>query len=363
MIDLTSRQKCFYWQTDRNLSPEDYKQIFLQRHELSTKVIINVLKKGITSIPKIKSIKVLSPDENVVKGNVNIVRKILLNKKEYIVRMHPRGVKNGYFYVEKEALVAAKNQGVSVPQILEIHEARDENDMDFILMSVSSGINMDVFLQKDKTKEDVLLFNCGKQMAKIHNIKVERFGFFNNQIAKSKGQLLGLHKKYNDFIHVGLSENLERLVKYKIINKKQANNIDRVFKIYSFEPLEGSRLIHNDFADWNLLTDKKQITAVLDWDECHAGDPVADLACWSTFFNIERMKKFLEGYTSIAKLPEDYDSRFHFYRLRYTISKMALRIKRYQVDRSSFILEKLKIGKKALKEETKWFKNRVNVLY
>jgi len=34
---------------------------------------------------------------------------------------------------------------------------------------------------------------------------------------------------------------------------------------------------------------------------------------------------------------------------------MALRIKCYQVDKSPFILEKLEVGRQALKEETKWF--------
>lgn len=63
----------------------------------------------------------------------------------------------------------------------------------------------------------------------------------------------------------------------------------------------------------------------------------------------------MDGYTSAATLPADFDERFHFYRLRYTISKMALRIKRYQVDRSTFILDKLNIGKQALLDEMRWF--------
>ena len=83
MIDLTNRQNCFYWQTDRDLSPEDYKRIFLNRHETSTSILTNVLLKGITVIPKIKSIKIVSADEYVVKGNVNIVRKVLIDGITY----------------------------------------------------------------------------------------------------------------------------------------------------------------------------------------------------------------------------------------------------------------------------------------
>ena len=82
MIDLTDRKDCFYWQTDRDLSPEDYERIFLHRHELSTEVIVGVLESGVSVIPHITSIEVVTPDENVGKGNVNIVRKVILNGKE-----------------------------------------------------------------------------------------------------------------------------------------------------------------------------------------------------------------------------------------------------------------------------------------
>lgn len=355
MIDLTDRTRCFYWQTDRSLSPEDYDRIFLHRHEVSTTTIIDVLKHGIITIPRIQSLEVISPDENVLKGNVNIVRKVLINGTTYVVRMHPRGVKNGYFYAEQLALVQAAIAGVPVPKILEVHEARDESDMDFALMTSSVGITLDILLERDRSPEDILLVDCGRLMAKIHTVKVDEFGPFDNNTAKREKRLVGLHATYNDFIHTGLQENLERLVIYKILNQPQANSLRSVFDTHTFEPTNGPRLIHNDFADWNLLTDAKTITAVLDWDECHAGDPVADLACWSTFFSIERMKKFMEGYSAHTTLPKDYDERFHYYRLRYTISKMALRIKRYQVDKSPFILEKLKVGKEALEEEAKWF--------
>lgn len=67
------------------------------------------------------------------------------------------------------------------------------------------------------------------------------------------------------------------------------------------------------------------------------------------------MEQFLNGYQSLIDLPPDFDNRFHYYRLRYTISKMALRAKRHQVDKSNFIKEKLEVGKRALVEELEWF--------
>ena len=323
-------------------------------------MLANILTRGITGLGAIHTLTFIPPDESILKGNVNIVRKVIINGTTYVVRMHPPGVKNGYFFVEQQALLRAAATGVPVPNVLEIHEAHGENDMDFMLLSASPGVTMDVSLGRDKTKEDTLLIKCGKLMADIHAIHVEGYGAFDNGIAKQKHRLVGLHKTYNAFIHAGLDENLKRLVTYDIMTPAQADSIAGVFAAHAYEPHDGPRLIHNDFADWNLLTNGEAITAVLDWDECHAGDPVADLACWSTFFGTDRMNKLLEGYTSVATLPDDYTGRFHFYRLRYTISKMALRIKRYQVDKSDFILKKLEIGKQALLDEMRWLRETVS---
>src|SRR5690349_3706771 len=125
MIDLTDRKNCFYWQTDRKLTVEDYARIFLKRHEVSLEDIIKTLKAGIKSISNIKSIEVITPDKNVIRGNVNIVRKVIINRKSYIVRLHPKGVKNGYFYVEKVAQDLAIEHRLPVPKILEVHEAKN----------------------------------------------------------------------------------------------------------------------------------------------------------------------------------------------------------------------------------------------
>jgi aminoglycoside phosphotransferase (APT) family kinase protein len=353
-IDLTDRKNIFYWQTDRKLTPEDYSRIFLKRHEVTDEELITILERGITTIPGKKHIAIIPADAGILKGNVNIVRKVTINDKPFVVRIHPKGVKNGYFFAEKVALDHVQKVGVPAPIVLEVHTATDENDMDFILMTISQGTNMDVYLHDNPANEKKILFDAGMKLAKIHSITVQGFGAFDNEIAKTTNALVGLHPSYHDFIHTGLKENLTRLIGYRILTQKESDLMENVFETTNYEPINGPRLIHNDYADWNLLTDGNLMSGALDWDECHAGDPIADLACWSTFYSIERLPQFLKGYTSITTLPADFDKRFHFYRLRYTISKMALRAKRYSVDKSEFIKIKLDLGKLALAEELEY---------
>lgn len=354
MLEIQDRRNVFYWQTDRNLSSPDYEKHFLKRHEVPNSELTAVLEQGITTIPSPKVV-IEDLDNEVKKGNVNIVRKVQINGEPFIARMHPFGIKNGYFYVEQVALRIAQDSNIPVPQILEVHEARNESDMDFVLMTVAPGVTMETVIGEKKTLEADLLHQAGVLMASIHKIGVEKYGPFDNEVAKSEGRLVGLHGTYKEFIECGLEENIQRLISFGVINDNQAEKFRDVFKEHDFEPRDGPKLIHNDFADWNILVSDKKISGVLDWDECHGGDPIADLACWSTFFDMERFSKFLEGYTSIGALPDDFDTRFHYYRLRYTISKMALRVKRAQVDHSEFIQEKIKVGKKALNEEIQWF--------
>ena len=113
--------------------------------------------------------------------------------------------------------------------------------------------------------------------------------------------------------------------------------------------------MHNDFADWNLLTDGDDITGIIDWDECVGGDPVSDIACWSTFFDPERLESFLEVYWSVADKPEDFDAKLELLRLRYTISKMALRVRRYTWDPSDSMKAKIDIGRLHLAKSLDYF--------
>ena len=192
-------------------------------------------------------------------------------------------------------------------------------------------------------------------MAKLHSVKVDGFGPFNNEEAK-KGHLIGTFNTLNESMNAGLDENLDRLVKYNIISSEIAKKMKSLFKNNPLLDFNEPVLIHNDFADWNLLTDGNIVSGVVDWDECVGGHPIQEIACWSTFFDPERINSFLEGYYSENKKPDNFEELFQLFRLRYTISKMALRVKRYTYEQSPFIKDMIEKGEKHLKELSKIFK-------
>ena len=352
---IADRSDCFYWQTDRKISAEEAAVIWKDRHSAISND--ELLEKVNNELPEIKLayIKPFDINAQTSSGNVNSARVGRLeNGQEVIIRCHPKGVENGYFHVESLASSIALENGTPAYKTYGVHDLQNADDVAYQVIEKLDGDTVQFFLRAHPEQEQALVYDMGKTMAKMHKIKVEGFGPFDNEAAKN-GKLKGMHNSLSSSVNAGLEENLERLVNYNIISKSVADKVKNLFNNNELLNTDTAVLIHNDFADWNLLTDGNKITGVLDWDECVGGHPVQEIACWSTFFSPERIKPFLQGYFSETKQPENFDKMFQLMRLRYTISKMALRIKRYTYEKTPFLKDLLDKGQQHLDELSEVF--------
>lgn len=198
------------------------------------------------------------------------------------------------------------------------------------------------------------MVEAGKTLAQIHSIKVDGFGAFDNEMAK-QGKLVGLHGNFEKFIMSGLKNNLDILVKYEHINEKQKNNIIALYKDNNLLKCNKAVLVHNDYADWNLLTDGEKISGILDLDECCASDPLCDIACWMSMAPQNRVSKFLEGYFAVSEKPENFEDKVNLYTLRYVISNMVQRSYRSEYIHTDFLKELLNQGKQQIVELLNYF--------
>lgn len=347
---ICDRKECFYWQTDRKVSVEESAMIWKDRHSaITNEELLEKINKELKD-DKLSFIKPFDENAETSLGNVNSIRVgVLESGKEVIIRCHPKGVRNGYFYVESLASKIALENGLPAYKTYLIHELENENDIAYQVIEKLNGNTVQLYLEKHPEKEEQLVYEIGKTMARLHKIKLSGFGPFANETAKI-GNLRGLHGSLKEALNAGLEENLERLVNYNILTKEIADKMHNLFIDNELLDSKVSVLIHNDFADWNLLTDGEKITGIIDWDECVVGNPIQEIACWSTFFDPERIKPFLKGYFSETPVYDNFDEMFQLMRLRYTISKMALRIKRYTYDKKPSFKNKIEIGKKHLEE-------------
>jgi len=354
---IADRTNVFYWQTDRAIEPVQAGAIWADRHRYFTDDEIVSRVNGVLADEQLASLAPLNPESQTNLGNVNSVRLgMLVSGQEVIVRCHPKGIRNGYFQAEAAAATRAKAAGLPGFDTLAVHDYDGGDDFAFHVIEHLPGTAIKHWLEQHPEDEGVLVSAIGRMMARLHAVEVTGFGPFDNEAAK-QGQLQGLHATQGEALRAALPFNLAVMQQQGIVSADQAAKITTLFEdgnplLRDVRPV----LVHNDFADWNLLTDGTDVTGMLDWDECVGGDPIMDIACWSTFFEPERMQAFLDGYFQVADKPADFEEKLELFRLRYVLSKMTLRTRRYSWDPTEFMKGKIETGKIHLRQSLEYFK-------
>lgn len=160
-----------------------------------------------------------------------------------------------------------------------------------------------------ETGENTLLSYCDGKNIKISELTTD--------MAFNGGKTLALfHKASKEFNkdilpkrHVADELNRALNIKEKIINKYADGKlfIKQIQEILLNVP-ESNMIIHNDFRVQNVLFDKTNISAILDFDWACIGNPIKDLGHamveWSYpdggTFNSDIFKAFFDGYKSIV---------------------------------------------------------------
>lgn len=353
---IVDRSHVFYWQTDRDIDPVQAAEIWSDRHSaIKEDELLEKVNQEL-SLDKLVSIKPFEKDSHTNLGNINSVRVgILQSGEEVIIRCHPKGVANGYFHSESLVADTLNKHGLRSYKTYAIHDLQNESDFAFQVIEKLDGVPVQTWLESHREDEAKIIKNVGVALAKVHEIKVSGFGPFDNVRAKVR-ELIGLHDNFGDSLRASLEFNLEVLVKTKTLSESQAKKAGELFStgnaLLNFtDPV----LVHNDFADWNQMTDGNSVTGIIDLDETVGSHPVSDIACWSTFFEPERLQIFLEGYFSVAEEIPDYEQLFELLRLRYTLSKMTLRLRKATWDDSEFLKEKIKVGQAHLAQSLAYF--------
>ncbi|MEK7543553.1 MAG: aminoglycoside phosphotransferase family protein [Patescibacteria group bacterium] len=359
ILDLSDRSNMFYWQVNRRISAQQDKEIFLTRHErfderlLRRAVVFGMIRAGFSGVDT----EVARVEPFIARGLINTVVPVILKSgREIVIRMHPPEVKNGYFWVESVATNLARAAGVPTYTCLVVDDTRKRVPFDYMIMTRESGKPMQDFWPLSSDLEEQLVIQTGRYAARIHTMTPKGFGFFRNDIAKNEGRLVGQYNNLSEHVRAGLEEDLGYLQDSETITPRQRKIIEAVFaKHEDLLTINNPVVIHNDIADWNILTDGKEITAMMDWDECVGGDPIMELAAYSLFFGEPRMSWFVRGYEEVRKLG-DWKEKFELFKLRYLVSKLHLRKKRSTVDSSEQTMRNLARGLEAMAEVFAYFK-------
>jgi hypothetical protein len=357
ILDLSNRNNMFYWQTNRKISAKDMKRIFLDRSQSFQKEdIIPAIEYGMQQAGRSKKdSKVVTLGDLITDGLVNnVVKAKLADRTGVIFRMHPKGVKNGYFWAESVASQLSKDQGAKTYSTHIIVDDQKKFPFDFMVIEALPGETMRNFTKSGEIEykwEEQLIRETGRNLGLIHKVETKGFGFFDNEIAKKEKRLQGQYDSFDKHIFAALDDDLNYLEESKKISVAQKQKIKKLFEDHrSLMGCDEPVLIHNDVADWNTLSDGEHVTGIIDFDECFSGDSVMDFSAYSLFFGEPRMTWFKEGYLEVNRLPDDFEEKFWIFKLRYLVSKLKLRVKMSTVHDSEGLQRNIKRGFEAMKE-------------
>ena len=185
------------------------------------------------------------------------------------MRRAPGGVKvepvPGHPGLDVEALLMRSARAVGVPEPEVYYVLRDEDDLgEGFIMEWLEGEALGARIVRAPAYEQLrprLAYECGKLMAKIHQIDLDATGL--------RSRLFEITPK--EFVE----QSWER---YRLLETPQPMIDFTARWLMEHLPVAPQmRLVHNDFRNGNFLVDTEKVVAVLDWEIAHIGDPMRDL--------------------------------------------------------------------------------------
>lgn len=156
---IADRSECFYWQTDRKISAEEAAMIWKDRHSaITNEELFNKINMQLSEC-KLEYIKPFDENSQTSLGNVNSIRVgALENGNEVIIRCHPKGVKNGYFYSESLASSIALENGLPAYKTYLVHDLEYSDDISYQVIERLLGDTVQFYLKSYPEKESDLVY-------------------------------------------------------------------------------------------------------------------------------------------------------------------------------------------------------------
>ncbi|WP_170005648.1 phosphotransferase family protein [Pseudopontixanthobacter vadosimaris] len=249
---------------------------------------------------------------------------------------------------QADLIEIACKAGVSAPRVLARLTDEDGLGQGFMMVrSVGETLPRKIFGDPDLADAvSTLSEQCARELAAIHAIGLDRLPAEIRCI--DAAALLDMQEKAYRTLQVALPA-------YDYAFRWLENNIPEV---------EQPKLLHADFRMGNLMVDKQGISAVLDWELAHIGDPMEDLAYLCTpSWRFGHYHREAGGFDSADNLIAAYErasgtrvdrNRFDWWLMYNTLwwGVTCLRMGHSYRDGTVHVLERTIIGRRSSEVET-----------
>jgi len=266
-----------------------------------------------------KAVRKVFPDSKI--KNIYRLKKGMINEnysikikhpdKELILRIYPtdgwKAKKEKYLY----DLMARKIK-IPVPEVYAIDISKKIVPKNYLLLSKVQGKELNIAYRK--TKDVRLIKEAGSILAKMHSIKFSSFGWIVNTEIKP------CFRSWPDFVFYDLGVKLNKLSRVAKIKKPFINKcLDYVENNRELLEVKSKPcLLHKDYHFSHILSDKKRITGIIDFEWAIAGHSELDLikSIWWMFEKMPSIEKpFLKGYKRYGTISNKFAKRKRAYEL------------------------------------------------
>ena len=176
---------------------------------------------------------------------------------------------------EYKILKVLNENGLRVPKPLYLYNKKELSTDDFYIMQFIEGdtiANDQVAERYDQSQKKTITESFIKALTEIHN-----FNVINSELSN-----LGKHE---DYVVRQINRWNKQFQSQKVREIKELESATNLLLDY-IPPQQTVGIVHGDYRLDNVRVKDNKVTAVLDWELCTLGDPLADMgtvvASWNT---------------------------------------------------------------------------------
>jgi len=211
-------------------------------------------------------------------GRSNITFKIFDDSNTFVLRRPPFGLKLESAHNmgrEYKILKVLNENGLRVPKPLYLYNKKELSTDDFYIMQFIEGdtiANDQVAERYDQSQKKTITESFIKALTEIHN-----FNVINSELSD-----LGKHE---DYVVRQINRWNKQFQSQKVREIKELESATNLLLDY-IPPQQTVGIVHGDYRLDNVRVKDNKVAAVLDWELCTLGDPLADMgtviASWNT---------------------------------------------------------------------------------
>ena len=236
--------------------------------------------------------------ERVVKGSSTYVYRMAAKSGTYYLRFLKE---NASFATEVLALNALYAAGVRVPRVIGFEHKNERTGLSVMLVDEIPGICIEDDRPKTNLRE--ILRDAGRQLARIHGIPVDGFGWIDKG---SYEKLRGEKRSFNEYFSEYLETDLQTLRRYPFSDEERMRITILMREARQTLDVRSAVLVHGDFDISHIFHSEGRYSGIIDFGEIRGNSRLFDLATFVGFYQDRAMLAFLlEGYCETMRMTDE----------------------------------------------------------